>query len=124
MSETDTTPDPPLRPASLAQLMLAGGGLRTRPRARDQQADVAGIALKRRVLARLLELDPEPEAFDAALEQIVRDLGPPYGPTRAICLSLRAEWDALRHAPAFGAWLLQEALQADVRSRKGRSRAD
>ncbi len=124
MSGTETTPDPPLRPAGLAHLMLAGGGLRTRQRARDQQADVAGIALKRRVLARLLELDPDPEAFDAALERIVRDLGPPYGPTRAICLTLRAEWDAVQHAPGFTAWLVQEALQADAPPRKGRSRAE
>lgn len=124
--QTDTrlVQELPCRPGDLAKLLLAGPGLRTRQRARDQQADRAGIELKRQVLLRLAALDPDPEDFEAALEQIIRNMGPPYGPTRGICLSVRNDWEAACSSPQFVAWLLQEAVRESEGQRRGKKRAD
>ena len=104
--------DAPLRPKDLAHFMLASGELLPRQRARDQQADLTGMALKREVLLRLTALDPEPEELDTALAQIIQALGEPSGPTRGICLNIRYDWDAACQSPEFLAWLLDEALRA------------
>ncbi len=114
----------PCRPADVANLLLAGPGLRSRERARDQQADKAGLELKRQVLERLAALDPEPEQVDAALEQIIREVGPPYGPTRGVCLHVRSDWDAACSSPQFVPWLLEEAIRAGAEPRRGKKRAD
>lgn len=115
----------PLRPADLARLLLAGGDLLPRNRARDQQSDLAGMAIKREVLNRLAVLDPEPDEFDAALDQIITAIGPPHGPTRGVCLNVRYDWEAACSSPEFVAWLLDEALKsgAGERRRKGARRA-
>jgi hypothetical protein len=86
------TSSSPLRPRDLARLLLASGDVLPRQRARDQQADRAGLTLKRRVLERLAEMDPEPADLEAALLRIVEEVGAPTGPTRAIALSIRDEW--------------------------------
>ncbi|HEX6289802.1 MAG TPA: hypothetical protein VFZ66_11455 [Herpetosiphonaceae bacterium] len=113
----------PLRPADLAYLLLAGGDLLPRQRARDQQADLAGMELKRRVLHQLVALDPEPDALDAALERIIAEIGPPYGPTRGICLNVRYDWEAAITSPQFVAWLIDEAVRAGEGQRRGKKRA-
>lgn len=114
-----------LRPADLAHLMLAGGELLPRQRARDQQSDLAGMEIKRAVLHRLVALDPEPDDLDAALDHIIADIGPPYGPTRGICLNVRYDWEAALAAPEFVAYLLNEAVREGVgeQRRKGKGRA-
>src|SRR5205823_15084165 len=81
------------RPRDLALLLLAIGTDPPRARARDQQADRAGAALRREVLDRLAALDPEPADLDAALASIVAALGEPTGPTRGVCSQVRHEWD-------------------------------
>jgi hypothetical protein len=101
----------PLRPRDLALLQLASGDLLPRQRARDQQADLAGLALKKRVLEELCEIDPEPEGLEAALVQIVEKIGPPTGPTRALALTIREEWLAACAAPEWTAHLLGEAIR-------------
>jgi hypothetical protein len=98
-----------LRPRDLAVLYLASGDLLPRKRARTQQPDVAGLALKRLVLDRLAALDPEPEQLDATLVHIVNEIGPPTGPTRAIALGFREEWQAACTSPEFLTHLLGEA---------------
>jgi len=115
--------DAPLRPRDLAHLLLAGRDLLPRQRARDQQSDLSGIELKREVLQHLLALDPEPAELDIALEQIIVDMGPPYGPTRGICLSVRYDWEAACSSPQFVAWLLQEALREGEGRPRGKKRA-
>jgi hypothetical protein len=112
----------PIRPADLAHLLLAGGELLPRQRARDQQSDLAGMALKRDVLHRLVTIDPEPEELDAALEQIIVDVGPPFGPTRGICLNIRYDWEAALASPQFVAWLLDEAVREGAGERRGKKR--
>jgi hypothetical protein len=111
-----------LRPSDLAQLLLSGGDLLPRQRARDQAADLVGMELKRDVLQRLAALDPEPDALDVTLHQIIEDIGPPHGPTRGICLNIRYDWEAAAASPEFVAWLLDEAVRESqgIRRRKGR----
>src|SRR5438094_7888760 len=88
-----------LRPRDLALLVLASGDLRPRKRARDQQADRAGLELKRRILQRLIDVDPEPAQLEAALVGIVEEIGPPTGPARAVAMVVREEWQAACAAP-------------------------
>ena len=59
----------------------------------------------------LVSIDPEPEELDAALMSIVGELGPPTGPTRAICGTIRDEWDAAAFEPGFAEWLIEQALR-------------
>ena len=115
--------DTPLRPKDLADLMLASGELLPRQRARDQHADIAGMELKREVLLRLSALDPEPEAIDEALAEIIAAMGEPSGPTRGICLNIRYDWDAAVQSPEFVAWLLDEALRESSGGPRKKQRA-
>jgi hypothetical protein len=103
----------PLRPRDLALLLLASGDMRPRQRARDQQADTAGLELKRRVLDRLAALDPEPADMEAALARIIEEMGPPHGPTRAVAVLVRDEWLAACASPEWVLHLLQEGTAAD-----------
>jgi len=102
----------PLRPRDFALLLLASGDLLPRKRARDQQADLAGLALKRRVLEGLAAHDPEPEELEATLLAIVDDLGAPTGPTRSMALALFEEWRVAVETPAWVAHLLDEGLHS------------
>jgi hypothetical protein len=102
-----------LRPRDLAWLLLASGDLHPRQRARDQQADQAGLALMRRVLEQLAALDPEPEELEATLLRIVEQIGPPTGPTRAIALTIHEEWLAACATPELVTlWLGQAARES------------
>jgi hypothetical protein len=104
-------PAPLLRPRDFALLLLASGDVAPRQRARDQQADRAGLELKRRVLSALVELGPEPEGLEAALLAVVEELGPPTGPTRAIARALVEEWQLASATPGWVAHLLGEAVK-------------
>jgi hypothetical protein len=99
-----------LRPREFATFLLASGELQSRPRARDQQADVAGIALMRRVLWRLIELDPDAIELPTALDQIVGELGEPHGATRAIAVAVRDEFISAAATPELVAWLVARAV--------------
>jgi hypothetical protein len=113
------TPAEPMRPRDLALLLLASGDLLPRRRARDQQADVAGLELKRRVLDRLAALDPEPAQLEAALARIVEEIGQPTGPSRAIATSVHEDWQAACAAPAWVEHLLREAMASGGRQSPG-----
>jgi hypothetical protein len=118
---TDPPPEP-LRPRDLALLLLASGELLPRQRARDQQADVTGMDLKRRVLDRLAALDPEPGEVEATLLQIVDEIGPPLGPTRAIATGIYEEWQAVCAAPEWVAQLLADATHHSANESEGKKR--
>jgi hypothetical protein len=111
-----------MRPSDLALFLLASGEMLPRKRARDQQADLAGLELKRRILDLLVSIDPEPDDLDAALMRIVAELGPPTGPTRAICGNIRDEWEAAALEPGFAEWLVEQALResANPQGRTGK----
>jgi len=99
-----------LRPRDLALLLLASGDLRPRKRARDQQADRAGLEIKRRILEQVVALDPEPEALEAALIKMIDEMGPPSGPIRAVAAVVRDEWQVACSAPEWVSQLLSEAV--------------
>jgi|GEM_PF-6004368 len=84
-SEPDRTPMNRVRPGDFARIWLAASGSPPRARARDQQADLAGEALRQRVLNRLIVLDPDPEELEATLLAVIMEFGEPAGPTRGVC---------------------------------------
>lgn len=106
------------RPRDLAELLLASRDLLPRQRARDQQADLAGMELKRDLLRKIAEFDPEPDDLEAVLLRAVEEMGPPTGPTRALAMSFREEWQAACAAPEWIAQLLAEALRDGTEDRR------
>jgi hypothetical protein len=116
-------PEPaPLRPRDFALLLLSSGSVAPRQRARDQQADRAGLDLERRVLNALVAADPEEDDMEAALLAIVEELGPPTGPTRAVALGLLEEWRGAAASPGWLAHLLDEAVRGPEAEGKRRGR--
>jgi hypothetical protein len=134
--KSQTSPDPapvcdlrieicdlePLRPRDFALLLLSSGAVAPRQRARDQQADRAGLDLERRVLNALVVADPEAEDLEAALMAIVEEMGEPSGPTRAVALILLEEWQAGSKSPGLLAHLLGEAIRGPEAEGKRRGR--
>ena len=111
----------PFRPSDLALLLLASGDLLPRQRARDQAPDLAGMDLKRRLLNAITAVDPEAEELEAALMQIVEDLGPPTGPTRSLALAFMEEWQAACASPEWVEHLVGEAARYSAEGeRRGR----
>ena len=76
-----------------------------------QQADIAGLDLKRRVLDRLVALDPEPAELEAALAGVIAEFGRPDGPTRAICQVVLQEWEDAACTPGLTEWLIEQAVR-------------
>ena len=103
-----------LRPRDLALLLLASGDLRPRKRARDQQADRAGLEIKRRILEQVVAIDPEPEALEAVLIKMVDEMGPPSGPIRSVATVVRDEWLVACSAPEWVSQLLSEAVNNSI----------
>ena len=106
------------RPRDFA-LFLLGATEAPRRRARDQQADATGLDLKRKVLLELAARDPDPEAVEAALMDVVDALGPPAGPTRAVARGVFDEWRFAADSPGWVPHLLGEAVAPPEPRRKG-----
>ncbi len=117
-SEPIGPPEQLIRPGDFARVLLAAGGDPPRARARDQQADILGESMKRRVLNRLVVLDPEPDGMELALLTIVEELGEPSGANRAVCTAILQEWEMARLSPAFWPFLIGQAMHADERPRR------
>jgi hypothetical protein len=112
------------RPRDFALLRLAALGGPPRDRARDQQADLAGIAIERAILDALVTLDPGPDTLEAALAGIVATGPGPDGPRRAVAALLMREWREIAAAPGYWAWLAAEGVHEasrEARRRGGRS---
>jgi hypothetical protein len=109
----------PIRPRDFALLLLASGDVLPRQRARDQQADRAGLELKRRILTALAALDPEPEDLEVALLATVEELGPPTGPTRSVALAVLEDWRTVCATPGWLEHLLREALRPEQEGQHG-----
>jgi hypothetical protein len=105
-----------MRPRDLALLLLSSGEVQPRPRQRGQSPDAAGLALKRRLLQRIADLDPEADHLDAALTRLIDELGPPPGPIRALALGFRDDWQA---APVNPAWVEQLRAHAAEELERG-----
>jgi hypothetical protein len=100
-----------MRPRDLAELLLSSEELRPPKRWRSQTPDVAGIELKRRLLQRVADLDPEPDDLEAALARLIDELGPPPGPIRALAIGFRDDWRGLASNPAWLVQLREEAAR-------------
>jgi hypothetical protein len=98
-----------MRPADLALLLLGSEELRPRKRLRSQYPDIAGLELKRRLLQRIADLDPEPANLEATLVRLTEELGPPPGPIRALALGFRDDWRGLSSNPDWLEQLREEA---------------
>jgi hypothetical protein len=103
-------------------LLLASRDLRPRRRARDQQADLVGLELKRRVLEELASVDPEPSDLEATLLQIITGSGGAPGPVRAVAAMVREEWAMACASPDWVAQLIAEAVGTDRSGREGPGR--
>jgi hypothetical protein len=109
-----------LRPREFALLLLAGEAP-PRARARDQQADRAGLSLKRHILETLLADDPEPEMMESSLMALVDSSTPPQGAARAVAVSILHEWKMMLDSPQWAAHLLDAAVQPTQQEpRRGR----
>ena len=108
-----------IRPAQVCQALLAAlaaaDGQRKR-RKRDQTPDAIGLAVKRELLERAVEADPEPEAFEAWLlnysqTSVAVELA---GPASAMARAVFDEWRLAHSLKEFNLWLNQGAPSADV----------
>lgn len=100
-----------MRPRDLALLLLSSEELRPRKRMRSQYPDVAGLELKRCLLQRIADLDPEPHNLDATLARLIDELGPPSGPFRALAIGFRDDWQGLASNPDWLEQLREEAAR-------------
>jgi hypothetical protein len=100
-----------MRPRDLAQLLLSSEELRPSRRKRSQSPDVAGLELKRRLLLRVAEIDPEPGDLESSLARLIDELGPPPGPIRALAIGFRDDWQGLVANPAWLDQLREEAAR-------------
>src|SRR5262245_19647569 len=117
-------PSNQLRPREFAVLLLSSRDLRPRKRARDQRADSAGIDLKRRILESVAELDPEANELEEVLLHIIENIGPPFGPTRAVASVIHEEWQTACATPDWLAQLLSEAVSDERVGNKGKRSAE
>jgi hypothetical protein len=76
---------------------------------RSQSPDVAGMELKRSLLQRIADLDPEPEKLEETLARLIEELGPPPGPIRALAIGFRDDWLGLASNPNWIEQLREEA---------------
>jgi hypothetical protein len=108
-----------MRPRELALLQLGSEELQPRQRMRGQAPDRIGLELKRQLLRKLADLDPEPEELDAALARLIDDLGLPTGPIRALALSFRDDWQELRAHPETVSLLFHQTIHSDEGGDRG-----
>jgi hypothetical protein len=119
---SDPSPSPSPRPRDFALLRLAALTGPPRDRARDGQADLAGMAIERAILDALVAHDPEPDTLEAALAGIVATGPGPDGPRRAVAALLLREWREASASPSYWAWLVAEGVH--VGAREARRRGD
>jgi len=116
---TAGTPGTPWRPAALCTALLsaleAAEG-RRRKRKRDQTPDAFGLGVKRALLQRAVEEDPDPDAFEAWLIAYPSTCGAPElaGPASAMARAVFDEWRLAHSLGEFREWLERGAPSDDV----------
>ena len=109
---------PSIRPrevcgALLSALEAAEG--RRRSRKRDQTPDAIGIGVKRELLARAAEDDPDPEAFEQWLLDYPQRCAPELsGPATAMARAVFDEWRLAHSLGEFKTWLDEGAPSEDA----------
>jgi hypothetical protein len=96
------------RPADVCRGLLAvleGSEGRRRQRKRDTRPDAIGLGLKRDILQRAIEDDPDPDGFEGwLLDQCMAAHGGAGG-VRAMAMEIFAEWRLARASGDFRQWL-------------------
>lgn len=115
-----------LRPGPFCRYLLkaleAAEG-QTKRRKRDQAPDKLGLSLKRDLLERAAEADPDPGAFESwLLQQVVA--APAAGPVRAMCEQIFLEYRMARLQPEFAEWLAAGAPSDDAEPDGGTERRE
>jgi len=87
---------------------------RRRRRKRDTTPDAIGLAIKLDLLQRAIAADPEPDEFEAWLQQQCLAAGPSEGGVRAMALSIFEEWRLAAEADYFRDWLSRGAPSDDA----------
>jgi len=86
---------------------------RSRRRKRDQTPDTIGLGMKRGLLERAAEEDPEPEEFEGWLVmQVLAE--PASGGLRAMCGEILDDYRFAAAEPTFQQWLADGAPSADA----------
>jgi hypothetical protein len=111
--------------ALLAALEAAEG--RRRSRKRDQTPDAIGLALKRELLQRAVQEDPNPEAFEEWLLRCAQGWSAPesVGAVSAMARAIFEEWSLAHSVKEFKNWLDRGAPSADAdEGKRKQSRSD
>jgi hypothetical protein len=111
------------RPADVCRALLAAleaSEGRRRKRKRDQTPDAFGLAVKRDLLQRAVQDDPQPEAFEAWLLNYPLTCGAPelVGPAFAMARAVFEEWRLAHALGEFRHWLEQGAPSDDANDGK------
>jgi hypothetical protein len=88
---------------------------RRRRRKRDTTPDALGLSLKRQLLVRAVEADPEPDEFEAWLVErcLARAEDVAIGAVRAMAREIISEWRLAAASPEFRTWLDDGARSQD-----------
>jgi hypothetical protein len=113
-----------LAPGMFCRLLLkaleAAEG-QTRRRKRDQAPDRLGLTIKRDLLERAAEADPDADAFEGWLVAQIAEAEVP-GAVRAMCEQIFLEYRMARFQPEMTAWLMHGAPSDDAEPGVGRRR--
>jgi hypothetical protein len=110
-----------LRPADVCRALLAAleaSEGRRRKRKRDQTPDAFGLGIKRDLLQRAVDEDPQADGFEAWLLEYPRTCGGPEleGPAMAMARAVFEEWRLVHSLGDFRAWLERGAPSEDART--------
>ena len=108
-----------VRPAEICKALLAAleaSEGRKRRRKRDQTPDTIGLAIKRELLERAVQEDPNPEGFEDWLLHYALASSDPEssGAVSAMARAVFEEWRLAHSLEAFRAWLDRGAPSDDV----------
>lgn len=115
-----------VRPSEICKALLAAleasEGRRKR-RKRDQTPDAIGLTVKRELLKRAVEEDPEPEAFEEWLLNYPPTCGDPEltGPASAMARAVFDEWRLAHSLEDFRVWLDRGAPSDDANDKNQKS---
>jgi hypothetical protein len=123
MSATTNTGSQSVRPAEVCKALLAAleaSEGRNRKRKRDQKPDTIGLSIKRSLLTRALQDDPDPEAFEQWLLNYPAQCDTPEssGAAWAMARSVLEEWRLAHSMDAFRVWLEHGAPSDDSKDEK------
>jgi hypothetical protein len=107
------------RPADVCKALLAaleGAEGRRRMRKRDQTPDAIGLAVKREILERVVQQNPDGENFEAWLLQYAQasEAGHPSGAVTAMARAVLDEWRLAHAMGDFKNWLDRGAPSDDA----------